>query len=567
MLPQITQEFLNEIYNKKIKHKFYDETVKHAEEMSVHVDGVKPERLLNIQRPNETPEVKKYRLDIWQPITKSSSEKVINTLNKVFNPRLHKISFQDTGEDSLAEYLTKEYPGYRSIMNFIRETYTPKDMSDPNAVMVIIPQNFDIPQTERFEPVPIIYESFTVVDFELDEYYIIVLDNEIQIYTTKNIEYWELRKTNSDTRWQRTFDFTYEEPIPAPPVFRLGGVNKGRKSPYFFESFMAGVLPHWNQVIGLSSDLAAQYTLHMFLEKWQYETDCDAPGCQSGQVQKSIYPNGAGTKAEVEWFTCQSCNGTGKKTLTPYGVHTINREALNPDEAPPTPPFGYPGKPIDIVDKVEDRISKEIQNGFSSINMEILNKVGENQSGVAKTIDRQDLDSFLLRYAAHVFEYVLPNMIFYTILWRYPDKSLESVMPLIEPPTDLNILTLDKLTSEYSEASAANVSANYLNKLEEDMIKSKFINDEEEMQRQLVIVRLNPYPGKTIDDLLTLQNLGEPDWKIYKFNNLIEIITRAIEENPNFLELPLKEQRRITDEIAKEDVAMINDIDVLPVEP
>ena len=76
-------DYLNGISELKIKHKYYDMTVRHAEDMGVHMEGEKPERLLNIQRPNETPEQKQYRLDIHEPVTMGLSEKVVNTVNNL----------------------------------------------------------------------------------------------------------------------------------------------------------------------------------------------------------------------------------------------------------------------------------------------------------------------------------------------------------------------------------------------------------------------------------------------------------------------------------------------------
>jgi hypothetical protein len=548
MLPEIiTDDFLNGIKNKKMSHKYYEKTVVHAEDMGVHVNGDKPEKLLNIQRPNEDPQVKDYRLNIWEPVTKSSSEKVINTLNKVFNPRLFSIDFPPMTTDSLADYLLENYPFYGSIIKFIRETYTPKDLTDPNACLIVMPNNFDIEETERFEPIPIINSSEMLVKFVDQDYYVFAEDEEVHIYTKTKIEYYRQSNKNSKKTW--TLYFEYVHNFGMPPVFRLGGVVKGKYAPYYFESFMAGVLPHWNQVVNLTSDLSPQYTNHMFLQKWQYSTDCDSFGCEAGFVTTKI----KNIDEDVR-LACSNCHGTGKQTSNPYGVHTINRDALNPDESVPIPPAGYIDMPLGIVDKVEARIEKETAKGFSSINLEILAKVGENQSGVAKTIDRDPMDAFILKYGAHVFKYVLPNIILYTAAWRYMDQDITKILPIINEPKSINVLALDQLTDQYKEASNSNVSANYKNNLEKDLIKKKFANNESQSQLNVAIIDLNPYPGTSLDDILTLKSLGEPDWKIYKHNNIIEIVIRAVEDNEGFLEKTLKEKRDITNEIAKSDL-------------
>ena len=155
-------------------------------------------------------------------------------------------------------------------------------------------------------------------------------------------------------------------------------------------------------------------------------------------------------------------------------------------------------------------------------------------------------------------------MVYFTALWRYPDKSIDSILPTIDEPKSINILGLEQLTAEYKDASNANVSANYKNNLEKDLIKKKFANSEGESKFNIAVIDLNPYPGKSLDDILTLKSLGEPQWRIYKHNNIIEIVTRAVEDDEDFLNKPLKEQREITDKIAKEDLKKENDIPAIP---
>lgn len=558
MLPEIiTDDFLNGIKNKKMSHKYYEKTVVHAEDMGVHVNGDKPEKLLNIQRPNEDPQVKDYRLNIWEPVTKSSSEKVINTLNKVFNPRLFSIDFPPMTTDSLAEYLLENYPFYGSIIKFIRETYTPKDLTDPNACLIVIPNNFDIEETERFEPIPIINSSEMLVKFVDQDYYVFAEDEEVHIYTKTKIEYYRQSNKNSKKTW--TLYFEYVHNFGMPPVFRLGGIVKGKYAPYYFESFMAGVLPHWNQVVNLTSDLSPQYTNHMFLEKWEIATNDCEPCSGMGHITTDIKNGDDGIEIK-----CNNCNGSGKVARGPYGVFTMNKDALNPDETLPMPPAGYITKPIEIVTKVEERIEKEIAKGFASINLDILAKVGENQSGIAKTIDRDPMDSFILKYGAHVFKYVLPNMILYTAAWRYMDQDIKSILPVISEPLTINILGIDQLTSEYKDASNSKVSDNYLNQLETEIINKKFVNNEESRKHNLSVIKLNPYPGKGTDDLLTLQSLGEPKWRIYKAINIVSIINKAISFKSNFVELDFNEQLAITDQIAKEDSGFISESVLIP---
>ena len=276
---EINKSYLDNIKRVKIRHPFYEKTVKHARDMGVHVEGETPEHLLNINRPNEQKDIKKYRLETYQPVTQSLSEKVVNTVNKIFNPRLWDIDFPEQGgNNTLSDYLTEDYPSYRSLMNFITETFTIKDFSDPNGAIVVMPQSFDIDETELFKPVATIYTAESLVDYG-GNYYTFLFGDVVKIFTDSQILYYKNIKDKWDLIWE------YNHNLGVVPVFRLGGIIKGKQEPFYFESWIRGVLPHWNQVVQLTSDLQAAYVNHLFMDKWEYETECQADGCNSGKVK------------------------------------------------------------------------------------------------------------------------------------------------------------------------------------------------------------------------------------------------------------------------------------------
>jgi hypothetical protein len=543
---ELTKDYFNKIKQGKIRHPYYKKTTDHARDMGVHVEGETPEHLLNINRPNEQEEIKRYRLETYQPVTKSLSDKVVNTVNKIFNPRLWSIEFPEmnTG-DTLAKYLTEDYPYYRSLMNFVTETFTVKDFSDPNGVIVVMPQDFEIQDSELFEPTAAIYPAESLVDYG-HGYYTFLFGDVIKIFTSNEIFYYREISGTWHLIWE------YKHDIGTPPVFRLGGIIKGFKEPFYYESWIRGVLPHWNQVVQLTSDLQAAYINHLYMDKWEFESECQAEGCNGGKIKTQI-ENGPEKDDWIE-VDCKTCSGRGVVSKSPFGIHTVNRDAIS-TEINPIPPAGYIDKPISVVDKVEARIEKEEERGLASINMEIVQNVGEDQSGIAKTIDREDLNAFLGRYSRHVFEYVLPQLIYYIAEWRYGlTNDVKKIMPEISQPKDFNILGLSQLSQEYKDATASNVSDGYLMHIEKELVQSKFANDDKSRKLNNALINLNPYPGKSIDDVLTLQNLGEESWTIYKFIHLIELVREAVETQKEFLDLPTLKQKEIIDNAAREAV-------------
>lgn len=571
MLPEYgTAEFneqLQEILksNSKKRHEFYHETCEHAEAMGVHVEGYKPEKILNVNRPNEPGDVKKYRLDVYKPKTKSLSEKVINTVNRIFNPRLYHITWFPSptslikDEEWIDKYLTEEMPYYESLMRFIRETYTKKDFSDPNALCCILPINFEIPDTEFYKPIPYIYKSSEVILFKESEYYLIrckkkdddknskELGKAIWIDRERVVYYKEVEKD----RWELQAEYTHT--LMEVPAFRLGGLIMGNQAPYWFQSFIAGVLPHWDEVVTLTSDLQAGIVNHLYLEKWEYTVDCEdcnGTGRQTPEEAnptadiRNLLPEGATAS-----YACKSCHATGKRvTRGPFNVTQINKDAMASEVVSPIPPAGYIEKPIEIIDKIKEIIKEEKENGLASINMEIIAKVGEDQSGVAKTIDRQDLDAFLMRYANHAFDYAIPQIIWYVMKWRYgnilSDQQLIEVFPTIRKPNKFEVLDVMMLQEELKIASEANVSANILKKIEQEIVNTKYSGDEFERKKNNAILELDPLYSMGAEELMTLKANGiisAEDWKLHTY--IDEAIDVLVDEDEAFLDLEKKDQR------------------------
>jgi len=298
------QDYISAVTKEKEpkRHEFYYESVDHARTMGVHVEGREPTELLKIYRPNEPAESRKYRLENWKPVTTSLSNKIINTVNRIFNPKLFRIEYPDNllpeaipEDESLDSYYNENYGIYQNIWVFIRETLLKVTFSDPNAVCFIFPENWHniVPdlfgldraaaETEFLRPIPIIYRSEEVVDFVEDHYYtfwkppiekrvnqkgqkgkLIIVDQEM-------VRMWIVDK-RSELKNLSPIEIPHN--FGEPPAFRLGSQVEGKHDPYWFNSFIAGVAPHWDKVVNMTSDLDASTVNHLFPEAYEWQVDC-----------------------------------------------------------------------------------------------------------------------------------------------------------------------------------------------------------------------------------------------------------------------------------------------------
>ena len=517
--------------DKEYKHRNYAETVEHYKAMAVHIKGKTPFTLLRQKRPNESDEARAYRVDSYKPATKSAAQKAIQVINRIFNPRLYKIEFGDDpgtipeGE-GIRVYFEEDYPYYLSLMNFIRGVFVRENLTDPNAVILIEPVEYPDDTMTLSRPTPKFFNADDVLDFWPEEYYLL-RSNDRLIYVDRDF----VRYFKKDGK---VFDLEIEVKhyCGEPPCFRLGGLVYDIDAPQMYQSFVSGVLPHWDEAVCLRSDLAVSIVNNVYPEKWEFTAECEAQGCNAGRIKTKDH---VGDTCEIE---CKRCNGTGRIAVRgPFDVYQINRDALNPDAPLPVPPMGYVQKDLETVRVMSEMAEQEIMKGFASLNMEVLDRVGEDQSGIAKTIDRQDLDQFLQGYANHVFKYVIPNIVYYSIAWRYGAMGVDinESMPQISEPVSFNVLSIDQLVAELANMKQNGVSTALQIGIQEDIIDKRFI-DEADKEKYRAILQLDPMPGKSPDEITAAYGSGiisRETWYIHEM--ISDLVNEAIANSDTFL--------------------------------
>lgn len=575
------QEFadrLKAVIKDEYRHPLYADTVQHAKEMAVHIYGDKPMFLLERARPREDKDVEAYRLENYEPTTKAGADKAIDILGKIFNPSLYSINFKEQNPESkeLQEYTLEYYPNYNSITSYDKEVVLRKMIADPNAILAIKPGEVPELDTERIKPVSVIYGSCNIWDYEKN--YFLIFDHEEVIESVTHYYFYYYDKTQyvefsvyytqSTQSIYITEEEKYTHGFKEIPAWFLRGKSKCLDDgSIIYESFFSSALPDWNLAVIHNSDLLGAYITHMHPQKYELAEECDFKfkfegrdyPCRGGIVK---YP-GKGDLSET--MDCPHCLGTGYHSVkSPYGTYQFSRSKLEEGAPSGLQPVGYITIPVEATKMLEERCEKLMDKGMSAINMDVENKIGENQSGVAKVIDRSAQYDTLATIADVMFGIHMQNQWYFTNKYMFAieassaNKKEDKNLPEINKPTQFDVLSTSELINNFAIASKSGVDKNYLRSKAIEIANRDFSTSPDVRLYLVTTLNLDPLYGFTQDEMsLGVQNgvIKKTDWTIHE--NLKPFMDRAIQENKNFLKIPKEQQlivlQKYADELVKSE--------------
>ncbi len=248
----VLSNYIAGLVEENIEHVNYVENVDQARQMGVHLKGDKPGELLEVYRPNEPPEVRKYRLQIYEPITKSQGKRIINVLAKIQQDSNFSIQFPEQKnveeKDTLQQYVTEDYPHFGSVTNWAFNVALKQDLIDANSLVVVKPLVIPDDNVTFLKPFTFIYRSDQVIDYGIN-YYTILLDEknmvgdvalniwqvvtDSQIFNIKQISVTDLGRVEIEVLFQYSFGEV--------PAYFMGGDYREETVPFAFDSYVSGI--------------------------------------------------------------------------------------------------------------------------------------------------------------------------------------------------------------------------------------------------------------------------------------------------------------------------------------
>lgn len=567
---EITAEFIKKAIAGK--HQNYTETVNIAKKLEVHANGRVPGDLITERRPSEPEEIKKYRAKIYVPKTKNPISKVINSLEKIRRSQDWNIQYDAkavkasiTEDETLESYCEHNYPGYSSITNWAFSELLKRYLLDANGLVAVVLD--EVPEANKYcKPVAKFFSSENVIDFVEGEYAIVMSDDKSTYTTpagkktyTDGVIYYIITDTQivkyEQINVQKELEqkAIYNHNFGKLPAFRAGGIYHARKNNQtIYESRIFSMVPSLDEAAREYSDLQAEIVQHIHSEKYAY-TNTECPDCKGiGQTTTE-----GGGKVQ-----CPRCKGVGSILNTsPYGIHLINAASVGENQLP-TPPIAYVQKSVEIAKLQDERVRQHIYEALSTLNMEFLAEVPLAQSGVAKAVDKDELNNFVNGIAEDIVR-ILDNVYYFVCEYRYqvivPSMAdRKAMLPKINVPEKYDLLSSNMLLSDIKAARDSNVNPVIIRALEIDYAKKKFNTDPEISYEAQAVFELDPLYGLSEQDKMTRKsNGGITDLDYITSCNIIQFIRRCVEVDNKFYSLtPDKKReaiRKLAEEVQKEN--------------
>ncbi len=565
METEITVDFLKKALQSSYPN--HKKTVELANELKVHYDGKMPKDVIDKRRPNEPDDIKKYREAIYVPITKGPIIKVLTSLQKIRRSKDWNINYENPvppsirDGESLMDYCELNYPGFANLTNWAFSELIGQYLIDANAFVAVVLKRKQENETEYEEPVVEIFPSENVVYYVEDEL-LIVQSRDVVPYSTPagRFTYYDgkiyyaftpnkiVRFEQIDRKSQFEITLEYEHNIGELPVCKTGGVFKERiNNETIYESRISGMIPHLKEAAREYSDLQSEIVQHIHSEKYFYTTtDChQCHGSGSVAIDKK----------------CDKCNGTGlAHAISTYGQYLIKQKELG---TAPQPPIGYIQKDTTIARLQDERVEKHLYKALQSVNMEFLAETPLNQSGLAKEVDKDELNNFVNSIAEDVVR-ILDNVYRYICDYRYmvsvPNKELRySMLPVISVPERFDLLGSDYMIDEIKAAKDAGLNPIIVKNLELEYMKKRYNADPEAAAELEVIYEIDPLPGLSEDNKLSmLNNSGITEEDYIVSCNIAQLVRRARFEHEGFFDKNIKEKREIIYGFANEIANKMN---------
>lgn len=553
---------IKKYHEKGTQSKTVQKAQQYAKDISTHIDGSLPEKLVSDRRPNEGKDAHEYRKKIWQAVTRQMFSGVILSLNKIrksddfvykWNEQARPVTV--ASDELLREYLEKKFPNFVSFDNWYWSACFPLSMKDANAVSIVWPINMGKQDNEYFKPYPNLYRSELIREHQVGKL-LVVRSEEEAYYTAGNRQYeaavYYSVDAESIVRYRQTGGSTFAAEefahgLGYMPVVQLRG-DLVDPTNMLAVSRIHGMVPCLNEAVREYSDMQLEVVQHIHSTLWTLQA-AECKTCKGTGL----------TPSQEGAVKCSECQGKGHYPMNPGEVMVIRQPG--PGENPvPTPPAGFIQKDIEIAKLQNERILSHIYNAYSAINFEWKMNVPMSQSGIAKQWDRSEFNNFVYSVAEDAVRQIDEHI---SIICDYRYSTVvqdvtrrREMQPTLAVPVKYDILPESMLIDEIKRLRDAKVSPSIINAAEIEYAAKKFNADPTVRDKVKAEYELDTFAGVSEDELMIRLSNGVISKEAYYVHaNIIYLIDEAVNMDQNFMSYPVVKCREVLMQMAKQELA------------
>ena len=305
--------------------------------------------------------------------------------------------------------------------------------------------------------------------------------------------------------------------------------------------------------------MQAAKRLHIYPERWEF-TQHECPKCKGTGLLPNVNWKD-GDSMDTRQLKCGNCHN-GYIPSGPYSKMLLKPADMG-QQTIPNPPAGYIEKDIEIVKFMDESIDKHIYKALSAINFQFLEQVPLNQSGVAKEVDKEELNNTVHGIAEDLVA-AMDKIYKITASYRYnklyTQQEINSMLPNIPVPDHFDLISSQYMQQEIKGARDSKINSLLINQMEIEYSGKRFA--QEPLINKIIKLTntLDPLPGSTIDEKLAMNS----NKTITRENNIISdnivaFIRQALYENEDFDTWELEKQQELMLQYAQEQISSMNE--------
>lgn len=472
-------------------------------------------------------------------------EDVYRELERVFYSRNSSSSYQFTDSE-----LAEDWANYKK--NFLNEPEVWKTTGwkrmqvSPNSILVV-----DLPQIQKSSrPEPYFYwlEIDAVIDYQLSklddnafEWLIFNQPNhQIAVFDDTYIRVYQLneKKEIQSLVSEASHDLGY---CPARFFWstQLNEKNKDlKKNPITKE--LSNI--DWYLFFALSKqhlDLYAPYPIYS-----AYEADCNFENNETGDYcDGGFLRNAKGEYKILNDGTVERCPCCSEKRIAGPGsfleVPVPNQSEGVADMRNPVQITTIDKDSLDYNVSECARLKNEIVISVVGSGGTVSEKEAINETQVTANFESKTSVLNALKTNFELAQKFIEDTI---CKLRYGDTFISSS---ISWGTEFYVFTVTELYSKYKQAKENGASNSELDAISQQILEVEYRNNPLVLQRMLILKQLEPYPHKTLDEVIKLFEKGLLDEKLVKLKiNFNTLVDRFERENINIIEFASKKPLR-----------------------